>query len=73
MPVLSRRHAHLRKGPSIRRILISFPRFTLSLIVGLVLEALCLLGRGPISFLIFSGLGGGLFLAGIGYYLLALV
>jgi hypothetical protein len=32
-----------------------------------------LLGRGPISFLIFSGLGGGLVLAGIGYYLLALV
>jgi len=45
----------------------------LSLVVGLVVEALCLLGRGPISFLIFSGLGGGLFLAGIGYYLLALV
>jgi hypothetical protein len=43
------------------------------LIVGLVVEALCLLGRGPIAFLIFSGLGGVLFLAGIGYYLLALV
>jgi len=41
--------------------------------VGLVVEALCLLGRGPISFLIFSRLGGGLVLAGIGYYLLALV
>jgi len=43
------------------------------LIVGLVVEALCLLGRGPIAFMIFTGLGGLLFLVGITYYLFALV
>jgi hypothetical protein len=43
------------------------------LIFGLVVEALCLIGRGPIAFMMFTGLGGLLFLAGIAYYLLALV
>jgi hypothetical protein len=43
------------------------------LIFGLVVEALCLLGRGPIAFLVFTGVGGSLLLAGITYYLLALV
>jgi hypothetical protein len=43
------------------------------LIVGLVVEGFCVLGRGPVAFLIFTGLGGLLFLAGIAYYLLALV
>ena len=43
------------------------------LIFGLVVEAVCLLGRGPIAFLVFTGLGGSLLLAGITYYLLALV
>jgi len=43
------------------------------LIVGLVVEGFCMLGRGPVAFLIFTGLGGLLFLAGIAYYLLALV
>jgi|KBSMisStaDraftv2_1062788.scaffolds.fasta_scaffold16131_6 hypothetical protein len=43
------------------------------LIFGLVVEALCLLGRGPISFLVFTGLGGLTFALGIAYYLLALV
>jgi hypothetical protein len=43
------------------------------LIFGLVVEALCLLGRGPIAFLIFAGLGGLSFLLGTAYYLLALV
>ena len=43
------------------------------LIFGLVVEALCLLGRGPIAFMIFTGLGGLLFLVGITYYLFALV
>lgn len=43
------------------------------LIFGLVVEAVCLLGRGPIAFLIFAGLGGLSFLVGIVYYLLALV
>lgn len=43
------------------------------LIFGLVVEALCLLARGPISFLVFTGLGGLTFVLGIAYYLLALV
>jgi hypothetical protein len=43
------------------------------LIFGLVVEALCLLGRGPISFLVFIGLGGLTFALGIACYLLALV
>jgi hypothetical protein len=43
------------------------------LIVGLVVEGFCVLGRGPVAFLIVTGLGGLLFLAGIAYYLLALV
>jgi hypothetical protein len=43
------------------------------LIFGLLVEAVCLLGRGPIAFLVFTGFGGSLLLAGITYYLLALV
>jgi hypothetical protein len=43
------------------------------LIFGLVVEAVCLLGRGPIAFLVFIGLGGLAFLVAIVYYLLALV
>jgi hypothetical protein len=43
------------------------------LIFGLVVEAACLLGRGPIAFLVFIGLGGLAFLVAIVYYLLALV
>jgi hypothetical protein len=43
------------------------------LIFGLVVEALCLLGRGPIPFLVFTGLAGLSFLLGIACYLLALV
>jgi hypothetical protein len=43
------------------------------LIFGLVVEAVCRLGRGPIAFLIFAGLGGLPFLVGIVYYLPALV
>jgi hypothetical protein len=43
------------------------------LIFGLVVEALCLLGHGPIAFLVFIGLGGLAFLVAIAYYLLALV
>jgi hypothetical protein len=45
----------------------------LVLIFGLVVEAICLLTRGPISFLVFAGFGGLSFLLGIAYYLLALV
>ena len=43
------------------------------LIFGLVVKAVCLLGRGPIAFLIFAGLGELLFLVGIVYYLSVLV
>lgn len=43
------------------------------LILGLVVEALCLLGHGPIVFIIFAGLGGILFTAGIFLYLYSLV
>lgn len=43
------------------------------LILGLVVEALCLLGRGPIAFIIFAGLGGLLFAGGIIIYLYSLV
>jgi hypothetical protein len=43
------------------------------LILGLLVEVLCLLGHGPIAFIIFAGLGG-LFLAGgIILYLYSLV
>jgi hypothetical protein len=44
------------------------------LILGLVVEALCLLlGHGPIAFMIFAGLGGALFAVGILLYLYSLV
>ena len=43
------------------------------LILGLVVEALCLLGHGPIAFIIFTGLGGILFAVGIFLYLYSLV
>jgi hypothetical protein len=43
------------------------------LILGLVVEALCLLGHGPIAFLLFVGMGGALFATGIFLYLYSLV
>ena len=43
------------------------------LILGLLVEALCLAWKGPLAFLVFAGLGGLLFLAGIVVYLLFLV
>jgi len=43
------------------------------LILGLVVEALCLLGHGPIAFMLFLGLGGVLFAVGILLYLYSLV
>jgi hypothetical protein len=43
------------------------------LIVGLVVESLCVLGRGPVAFLLFAGLGGTLLAAGILLYLYSLV
>jgi hypothetical protein len=42
-------------------------------ILGLVVESLCFLGHGPIAFLLFVGLGGVLFAAGILFYLFSLV
>jgi len=43
------------------------------LILGLVVESLCLLGHGPITSVLFVGLGGVLFAAGILVYLYSLV
>lgn len=43
------------------------------LVLGLIVEALCLLWNGPRAFLIFLGLGGVLLLAGILVYLQSLV
>jgi hypothetical protein len=43
------------------------------LILGLVVESLCLLGHGPIAFILFVGLGGILFAVGIFLYLYSLV
>ena len=43
------------------------------LILGLLAEAICLLGRGPIAFILFVGLGGLLFGIGILLYLYSLV
>lgn len=43
------------------------------LILGLVVESLCLLGHGPIAFMLFVGLGGVLFAIGILLYLYSLV
>jgi hypothetical protein len=43
------------------------------LILGLVVESLCLLGHGPIAFMLFVGLGGVLFAVGIFLFLYSLV
>jgi hypothetical protein len=43
------------------------------LILGLLVEGLCLLGHGPIAFMLFAGLGGVLFAVGILLYLYSLV
>lgn len=43
------------------------------LILGLLVEGLCLLGRGPIAFILFVGLGGLLLAAGVLGYLYSLV
>ena len=42
-------------------------------ILGLLVEALTLLGRGPIAFILFVALGGILFAAGVLLYLSSLV
>lgn len=43
------------------------------MILGLLVEALCLIWKGPLAFLVFLGLGGILLLAGIVVYLFSLV
>jgi Mn2+/Fe2+ NRAMP family transporter len=43
------------------------------LLIGLIVEVLCLFGKGPIAFLLFSGVCVALFLAGILLYLQMLV
>jgi hypothetical protein len=43
------------------------------LIAGLVIEALCLLSKGPIAFVIFVAIGGLFIAAGVVVYLLSLV
>jgi hypothetical protein len=43
------------------------------LILGLLIEAICLLYVQPISFVIFVAVGGLLLFAGVGIYLFALV
>lgn len=43
------------------------------LIIGLIVESVCLLRRGPIAFLLFVGLGGALIMAGVLIYLYSIV
>ena len=43
------------------------------LILGLLVEGFSLIGRGPVAFLVFVGLGGLLLVVGIVAFLLALV
>lgn len=58
----------LSKNPLERRLQVS----GIILILGLLAEGICLLGRGPIAFILFVGLGGFLFAAGILLYLYSL-
>ena len=59
----------LRTNPIERRLQIS----GVLIILGLLVEALCLAWRGPVAFLVFLGLGGLLLFAGIVVYLYSLV
>lgn len=43
------------------------------LILGLLAEGLCLLGHGPVAFMLFVGVGGTLFAVGIFLYLYSLL
>lgn len=43
------------------------------IILGLIIEALCLLWSRPLAFVLFVGLGGALIAAGILFYLYSLV
>jgi len=59
----------LSKTPFDRKLQLS----GILLILGLVVEAVCLLRHGPIAFIIFAGLGSVLFAVGILLYLYSLV
>jgi hypothetical protein len=43
------------------------------LIIGLMVEAICLLSAKPIAFIIFVGVGGLLIFAGVAVYLFSLI
>ena len=59
----------LSANPVERRLQIS----GVLIILGLLVEALCLAWRGPLAFLVFLGLGGFLLFAGIVLFLFSLV
>jgi hypothetical protein len=59
----------LSKNPFERRLQIA----GVFLILGLLIEALCLVWKGPLAFLVFLGLGGILLFTGIVVYLFSLV
>jgi hypothetical protein len=59
----------LSANPVQRRLQIS----GVLIILGLLVEALCLAWRGPLAFLIFIGLGGLLLFGGIVFFLFSLV
>ena len=59
----------LSANPVERRLQIS----GVLIILGLLVEALCLAWRGPLAFLVFLGLGGLLLFAGIVLFLFSLV
>jgi hypothetical protein len=59
----------LSANPLQRRLQIS----GVLIILGLLVEALCLAWRGPLAFLVFLGLGGLFLFAGIVVYLHSLV
>jgi Mn2+/Fe2+ NRAMP family transporter len=63
--VLERGQLMLSANVAERRLQIA----AIILLIGLVVEVLCLLGKGPIAFLLFSGVCVVLFLAGILLYL----
>jgi hypothetical protein len=59
----------LSANPVERRLQIS----GVLIILGLLVEALCLAWRGPLAFLVFLSLGGLLLFAGIVFFLFSLV
>lgn len=59
----------LKANPLERRLQIA----GVILILGLIVQALCLFSHGAVGFLVFTGLAGSLILLGVLLYLLALV